>query len=363
MGIFDKLKKNGSELQADTAEEKETVKAQPESKREKIPTVKVDLSSKEAVDKRLKELYEAESLYIILSAGMADFERGISVPMVLMPKEEQRIILIFSDYAKAKRYVTEKRPMVVDGVYPIGEIKKSDSINNIDVICANALSIGITAIDFDVDDENGFGCQLPYFMQLNKMDGQGQVIMTKEEMELVKSNGGKFKPRFNAMHIVDFTNPYALYKERADEVVGALLGESAEQWARDNAAVHELCYGANQLMFKAVQAEKEDEELAEKYKKTVDTINEVIFDKLARLEKWYTLVNAENNEIYIKNGAAYIIYTQRYGNRMPEGTKLIAIPPSVAEFAYVIGDKSVNMVVVTDGPKIMHIIDRAVFGF
>lgn len=355
MELFGRLKKNDVQPQVSMPKQAEQSAA--------IPSVKVDLTSGEAVDKRLKEIYAMESLYIILTTGIADFERGLSLPMVLMPKEEQRVILIFSDYEKAKRYVTIKRPMVVDGVYPIGEIKKDDKINNLDVICANAMAQGVTSIDFDVDDENGFGCKLTYFMQINKMDGQGQIVFSKEEMEKIKANNGKFVPRFNAMQIANFTNPYNLYKERADEVMDEILSDSGVEWARENAAVHELCYTANQLMFKALQAEKENEELGEKYKRTVDSINYIIFDKLAQLKKWYTLTNKDTGEIYIKNGAVYLIYTPRYFNRMPEGTVQTELPPSVAELAYLIGDKPVKMVVVTDGPKIMHIIDRVVFGF
>ncbi len=362
MGLFDKFKKNETEpaLQQET----EVKAAEPDKSTDRaIPTVKVDLTSQEAVDKRLIELYNMDSLYIILTNGIADFERGLSIPMVLMPKEEQKVILIFSDYEKAKKYVTVKRPMMVDGVLPIGEIKKSDNLNNIDVICANAMALGITAIDFDIDDENGFGCKLPYFMQLNKMSGQGQIIFSKEEMEKIKENNGKFTPRFNAMHIVDFTNPYSLSKERAGEVMEKILADGGIEWAVDNAAVHELCYAANQLMFKTVQEEKESTQEADKYKSVVNEINELIFNKLAGLDKWYTLTDKETGEIYTKNGAVYLIYTPRYANRMPQGTVQKAFPPTVAELAYLVGDKPVNMVVVTDGPKIMHLIDRSVFGF
>jgi hypothetical protein len=283
--------------------------------------------------------------------------------MVLMPKEDTKVIIIFSAYEKAVKYVTEKRPMVVDGVMPIGEIKKSDTINNLDVICANALALGVTAIDFDIDDENGFGCQLEYFMKHNNMKGQGQILFSKEEVEKIKENDGKFKPRFNAMHIVNFTNPYNLSKERADEVMEKILGEDGIEWAKENAAIHELCYTANQLMARAVQDEKENAEQADKYKSLVDEINELLFDKLAKLNRWYTLTVKETGEVYTKNGAAYIFYTPRYANRMPAGTVQKAFPPSVAEFAYLIGNKQVSTVVVTDGPKIMHIIDRSVFGF
>jgi hypothetical protein len=48
---------------------------------------------------------------------------------------------------------------------------------------------------------------------------------------------------------------------------------------------------------------------------------------------------------------------------MPRGTKLAEVHPSVAELAYLVGNRPVNIVAVTDGPSIMHIIDREVFGF
>lgn len=363
MGIFDKFKKDNA---PEPVELEENVQKTPpeEPAEEEIKTVKVDLSSSEAVDKRLKEIYETEKLYILLTAGMADLERGISIPMVLGPNETEKVILIFTDYKKAVRYLDEKRPAaIVDGVYPIGEIIKSDKIQNIDVICANALALGITAIDFDVDDENGFGCKLPYFMQVNKMDGQGQIVLTKEEMEKIKENDGKFAPRFNAMYIVNFTNPYALYKERADEVMEALVKDGALEWAKENAQIHELCYGANRLMSMASQEENKKSGDAEKYIALVDGLNEVIFDRLSRLDRWHTLENRETGELFVHNGIVYIVYTTRYANRLGRENVLKAFPPSVAELAYLVGNKEVKLVAVTDGPNIMHVIDRAVFGF
>lgn len=362
MGLFDKLKKNDVSEPQKAAENEQA--PQEKAEEDKVKSVKVDLTSNEAVDKRLKEIYEQEKLYILLTPGMADLERGISIPMVLGPNETEKVILIFTDYKKAVRYLDEKRPAaIVDGVYPIGEISKSDKIQNIDVICANALALGITAIDFDVDDENGFGCKLPYFMQVNKMSGQGQIIFTKEELEKIKANDGKFSPRFNAMYIMNFTNPYALYKERAEEVMEALLKDDAAEWAKENAEIHEICYGANRLMSMASQEEYKKSGDAEKYIALVDELNEVIFDKLSKLDRWYTLANRETGELFVHKGIVYVVYTPRYANRLGNENVLKSFPPSVAELAYLVENRDVKLVAVTDGPNIMHVIDRSVFGF
>lgn len=357
MGLFNKLKKN-------EAENEQTIQQEKPEATEQVKSVKVDLTSDEAVNKRLKEIYEMEKLYVLLTPTMADLERGLSIPMVLGPNETEKVILIFTEYEKALRYLEEKRPVaIVDGVYPIGEINKNDKIQNIDVICANAHALGITAIDFDVDDENGFGCKLPYFMQINQMSGEGQIVFSKEEMEKIKANDGKFSPRFNAMHIVNFTNPYLLYKERADEIMEAIVKEDGVQWAEDNAQIHELCYGANRLMSMAAQEESSGEGSGEKYIRIVDELNELIFDKLSKLDKWYTLANRETGELFVHNGIVYIVYTTRYSNRLGQENVIKDFPPSVAELAYLVGDREVKQVAVTDGPNIMHVIDRSVFGF
>lgn len=360
MGLFNKRKKNEKEAVIQPSQEVKNVDADKE-----ISSEKVDLTSSEAVNAKLKEIYQKDSLYIVLNIYIADLERGLSVPLVLMPKdkEDHKVMVVFTDYEKAKTFVTQKRPMVIDGILPIAEIKKDDKINNMDIICANAMAQGINAIDFDVDDDNGFGCKLQYFMQINNMSGQGQIVFSNEEMEKIKANGGKFTPRFNAMYIMNFDNPYSLSKERAEEVVNVLLEDDGIEKAEE-CTIHELCYGANKLMYKAAEAEKnKDTQECERLKGLVDDLNEVIFNKLSELKQWYTLKNKETGEIYTKNGAAYIIYTPRYGNRMPQGTVLEAFPASVAEFAYLVGNSPVNMVVVTDGPNIMHLIDRGLFGF
>ena len=369
MGLFDAFKKNNNLEQAaepvqaaDTAQtdvKKEDEK--PEDKKSASPAL--DLTDKEQVDARLREIYESDRLYIILSPSIADYEKGFSIPMVLMPQENVRVMLIFTDYEAAKHYVEVKRPMVIEGVHPIGEIRKDDKLHNIDVICANALALGVTAIDFDVDTDRSFGCKLAYFMQVNKMSGQGQVLLSKQEMEAAKNNGGKIKPRFNGMRIMNFSMDHMLTKDRAAEVEEKILAEDGIAWAKENAKLNELCYTANSLTVKAAEKEKEQEGSGKELRELISSLNEIIFDRLSELKKWYTIVNKDTGEIFVKNGAAYLLYTGRYFNRMPEGTQQKAIGPSVAEFAYEVGDKDVKYVVVTDGPRIMHVMDRSVFGF
>jgi hypothetical protein len=361
MGIFNRSKKKNEPVQEIEQENKEV--QQPEDKPDE-KTEALDLSDREAVNKRLESFYAKENLYIVLAIGPADLDRGYSLPLILLPEENKRVMLVFTEYDRAVNYVTKLRPMTIDGVLPIAEIKKTDKINNIDVICANAVAMGITDISFDAGESDGFTSKLQYFMQVNKMEGKGQIVFTKEELERIKENGGKFTPRFNAMKIMNFTNPYNIYKERAEELIENILSEDGVEWARENAQVHELCYAANQLMLKDAKAQKEDNvEEKEKYKELVFKINDVIFDKLAKLKTWYTLVNKETGEIYTQANGAYLLYTPRYANRLPEGTAIKALPPTVAEFAYAIGNAPVDAVVVTDGPKIMHIIARSVFGF
>lgn len=381
MGLFNVFKKNGGSEQteepvktADTVEANEEnaaasggepQKSEPQKNEKdsaKSP-VGLDLKNKEQVDARLKEIHDSDRLYIILSASIADLEKGYSIPLVLMPQENVRVMLIFTDYEAAKYYVEVKRPMVIEGVYPIGEIRKDDKLNNIDVICANALALGVTAIDFDVATDKAFGCRLPYFMQVNNMSGQGQVLLSKQEVENVKKNGGKFKPRFNGIKIMNFSNEHLLTKDRAAEVEEKILGEDGIEWARENAKLNELCYTANNLTVKAAEKDKQEEGSGKELRDLIAKLNEIIFDRLSELKKWYTIVNKETGEIYTKNGAAYLLYTGRYFNRMPEGTQQKAIGSSVAEFAYEVGDKDVKYVVVTDGPRIMHIMDRSEFGF
>lgn len=377
MGIFDKLKKkNGSTAEVSeeketqvAAEEAETTADEPEldnepQQEDEVPTFKVDFNNQDEVDARLKQIYNMDKLYVILTAGIADFEHGVSIPMIIMPRKDQKVILVFTDYRKAKKYVTERRPMAVDGILPIAEMKKDDKIHRIDVICANAFAMGIDAIDFDVDDENGIGCKLKYFMDVNEMDYKGQILFSKEEIQKIQENGGKFTPRFNAMPILNFTNPYIITKERGEEIEKLLLSEDSADKAKEGFSIHELCYGANRLMLKSVVDENDgNKEDAQKCRDTVDKLNEVLFEKLSKLDKWYTLVDKETGSIYTQSDNAYLMYTPRYANKMPADTALKEIPPSLAEFAYAVGSVPVKAVAVTDGPNVMHIVKRDVFGF
>jgi hypothetical protein len=376
MGLFDKFKKKNEleeQYTLDSAEEQEldavVEENAEENTEEELPTFKVDFTSKDAIESRLKEIYNMDKLYVVLSADVADMQRGLSVPMVLMTKTEKsenRLILIFTDYGKAKKYVGTIRKTTVEDIYPIAEISKQNKIHNLDVICANAAAVGVNAIDFDVDDENGFGCKLDYFMKVNQMSAEGQILFTEAEVEKIKANDGKFIPRFNAMQIIDFNNPYIITRERAEELVNNVMGDDGIKWAEENAKLNELCYAANNLMHKAADDENangDGSELAEQCKALVVQLNELIFTRLSKLKTWYTLVNAENGEIYTQKGAVYIVYTSLYANRMPKGTKLAEVHPSVAELAYLVGNRPVNIVAVTDGPSIMHIMDRDVFGF
>ena len=367
MGLFNAFKKNNNTSQTEEpVKTPETPQTEPEktvTAEEKKPVPPLDLKNKEQVDARLKEIHDADRLYIVLSPSIADYEKGFSIPLVLMPQEGIKVMLIFTDYEDAKHYVEVKRPMVIEGVYPIGEIRKEDKINNLDVICANALAMGITAIDFDVDTDRSFGCKLAYFMQVNQMSGQGQVLLSKQEMEIAKKNGGKIRPRFNGMRIMNFTMDHLLTKNRAAEVEEKILAQDGVEWAKENAKLNELCYTANNLNIRAAEMDKQEEGSGNELRELVAKLNEIIFDRLSDLKRWYTIVNKDTDEIYIKNNAAYLIFTGRYFNRMPEGTKQKAIGPSVAELAYEIGDRDVKYIVVTDGPRILHVIDRSVFGF
>jgi hypothetical protein len=298
MGLFDKLRKN-TKIQ-ENVEDKDKI------------------SSDEAI-KLAKRILEIDQIYMLLSTRNANMIKGVSIPYVCQLENNSKGILLFSNENYAREYIEKHHFEILDGVYPIGVVDKTDKVNGLHTILGTANVAKVDFLDFNAGfNDNSFGCSISWFMEVNKLSNEMSMLLSKDELDkLMMENSRNIPIRFNPIKILDFDNKYILDRDSSKAILQNVFegGSFEEQFSIfSKESLFECCHTMDYLYTQMIpMAEKNNKVEDVKYFKAVGkTLEIVIKGKLSEAKQLYTLADTETNKIIIKNDVVYIIYTDRY---------------------------------------------------
>ena len=107
--------------------------------------------------KIVQDLYAKEELFVMLSVAMANMMNGKSVPYIGKKESGEGSLFVFTSYERAKECMDECGYEVLDGVYTIGRIEKTDKYRNLHTMFSLALAMGVAHVEFDMGSEDSFG--------------------------------------------------------------------------------------------------------------------------------------------------------------------------------------------------------------
>ena len=107
--------------------------------------------------KIVQDLYAKEELFVMLSVARANMMNGKSVPYIGKKESGEGSLFVFTSYERAKECMDECGYEVLDGVYTIGRIEKTDKYRNLHTMFSLALAMGVAHVEFDMGSEDSFG--------------------------------------------------------------------------------------------------------------------------------------------------------------------------------------------------------------
>ena len=291
------------------------------------------------------KLYKDDDVYILLSTRNANMFTGESQPYMGMLKDGRKILLVFTTYEYARKYVDSHGYEVLEGVYPIARIDRWDQYRNLYEICNTALQMGVELMDVDPGSEQAVGFEIAWFMKVNFLrPKEASVLLTKAEMENLD---GKIPLRMNMMPILDFKDPYIISEERKKEIISHIYAENPYIQLMENETLHENCYLMDVLNTEIMPKEKsEGNPNMDQFYRINVWIMQIIWDKLANADI-YVAVNKDTKEVYIKDNSLYVLYTDFYKYMAPHEQRRLNNREELVQTIIATG---VNKIIVTDGP-------------
>lgn len=317
---------------------------------------KKELSEEMAIN--IVKEYVGNTMYVLLSTVKANMIRGFSFPYVGELEGKGKALYCFSTYEYAKEFVEENNFEILDGIYPLAKLAPDEKMNGFETICAIASHLGIMYIDFNPGHPNiALGTTIPWLQKIFNYDlSKITIIMsTKMKEEMEKREDGKVPVTFNPMPIHKFKDPYAVTKERKDEIDRIPLKdyENVKDYFDiiKELSLSELCY-----LSEAIKKNYLPRANAEGNKERVDilmamysVLDGIVIQKLDRI-KTYTLIDGE--DMFINhNQAAYLLYTDRFQYMGEYRYKEM----SLESFLHRLEDNDVGYAIITSGPGHMHL--------
>ncbi len=317
--------------------------------------------------KKARKYANADQNYILLSIMQADMKNGYSTPYIGAMSNGHKILFLFSTYELAEKFVDFHGYEKLDGIYPIGLIEKTHKYNNLKSICNLALYLGVNYIDFDnVEKADVFGCEINWFMKINNIPFEpiSMILSAEEYNRIVDENDAKIKSHMNPMPIVDFTNPYLISEKRSKEILLHIFKEGTVDERIDifnnKQSLSENCYimdtVATKMLPQAIEEGRQNE--IEFFGEVIESLSLVIKEKVAKSHTLFTLKESNSNNIYIKNGSAYLLYTDRFKYM---GHFNYVKLNGISDFLKLIANSSIERVVVTDGPDSIAVLKAKMF--
>lgn len=317
-----------------------------------------EISEEEAI-KRAKGIMGLGRVYILLSTINADMLKGMSIPLICQLEDGRKGIIIFSKETYAREYIEKRRLEVLDGVYPIGVVEKEDKINGLHTILGIANAAKVDFLDFNPGfSDNSLGCNISWFMEVNKLPKEISMLVSKENMDkILKENKGDIPLQFNPIKINDFDNKYSLDESSSRIILQKVFeGNSYQEHLKVFAeeSLFECCHTMDYLYTRMLPMAEQENKIKdiEYFKSIIKIIESVIKEKLMEEKQLFTLVDANTNEIVVKNGIVYILYTDRY--KYMGQYKYKPIESQVSKWVERVG---VTKAMVTDGPHGMALIN------
>ncbi len=373
--IFNKFKREKNKKIETMAENDKGIRAQSDNQGEEIKHApdklivekEVKKLTKEESDAKMNEYYQKEELYVFLSNANADYEQGYSVPFLGQEPDDKIVIYIFSTIEKAKKHIKKIKLQLVDGIYPIGLVKKEDEYTNLDMICTIGLALGANSIGFDIDDkETLIGCKLEYFMEINNITTDMKVILADGEKKILAEDSTvKMPVRFNAMKIVDFTNPFIITQSKAKELLDHVFKDKdqGEDFFANKGNIHDLCFVMDYLVLNMVKQAQEQKNQAdvEKIRAVNRKLQPILIKKLQQEPYLYTLIDNETEDVYLQQETCFLLYSGRYANRVSGNHKYQLINGGFDHFLYMTHGLKYKAVSITNGPQVKYIMFKEEF--
>lgn len=312
-----------------------------------------------------QSIFNSQDLYIMLSVKQADMTNGSSVPYIGAIENGEKILFVFTSYEKAKSYIDKIGYEILDNVYPIAKIDTEDKYRNFYQICNTAVNMGIHNIDIDPTTEGAFCCKILWMLNVNgKEPEQASILLSREEAEsIMKNNNGQVPLRMNSMPVMNFTNPFKITEDRANELFqhifngGETVGDYMNNFYNNETIVENcfLCDYINSRFIPSVQEQGKKDDLA--YFVQVSKILEKVIWNRVFEHKLYTITDKSTGKPTINNQSMYLMYTDRFkytGNYIYQE---ISDKETVMKF---IEENNIHRVVVTDGPNFIAVINEDV---
>lgn len=318
--------------------------------------VEENQQSEEQVIEKAKKYGNAEKLYLLLSVKQANMLNGVSVPYIC-EKNDRKSLLVFSSLDWAKEYMDKYDYEILEKIYPIGCIKKGHNYYNLQAICNEAVQCGVDDITFDdLFTSQTFTCSIRNFMESNQWEIQ-VVDKNMREEEYSKNS-------LTPMPIIGFQSPYELSEEHIKAVLTTVFDcKTMEEFMETfdaKESVFDNCYVMNyihtQMIPIAKRAEKQED--ITYFRKVSQLLGVVIMDKIKGCQNLHTLKDPRTNGLYIKDGSAYLLYTDLYKYMGEFEYQKI---DSFEEWIDMIRDKEIEHVVITDGPHGLAVIEVGMF--
>lgn len=313
--------------------------------------------SEEMATNVVKE-FVGNTMYVLLSTVNANMIKGFSFPYVAELEGKGKGLYFFSTYEYAKEFVEENEYEILDGVYPLAKLVPGEKLNNFETICAIAAHLGIMYIDFNPGHPNvALGTTIPWLQKVFNYDLSKITLLMSPKMkeELDKREDKNIPVNFNPMPIHKFKDPYALSKEKKDEIDNIPLVDYDDVKKYFDVikelSLSELCY-----LSEVIKKTYLPRANAEGNKERVDilmamysVLDGVVIQKLDK-KRTYTLL--DNDEIFINhNQAAYLLYTDRFQYMGEYRYKEISLEGFVRQLEL----NDVSYAIITSGPGHMHL--------
>lgn len=316
-----------------------------------------EITEKEAIA-RAKNIMHLDNIYILLSTRNADMMKGISIPFICRLEDGRKGLLMFSREDYAKEYIAKHQLEVLDGVYPIGIVNKTDKVNGLQTIIRTANVMKVDFLDFNPGfNDNSLGCSISWFMEINKLSGEMSMLVSRDELEkMAAENDGNIPLRFHPIKINDFDNKYILDGDSSRAILqNVFKGDSFETYYElfSEESLFECCHTMDYIYTQMIPiAEKENKPGDVTYfKAIIEILEAVIKNKLSKETRLFTLVDGNTDEIVVKNHMIYILYTDRYKYMGQYKYVPIETIPELLE------QTGVHKALVTDGPHGMALIN------
>ena len=321
--------------------------------------------NEEKVKARICEYANMEEVYILLGTRHSDYRTCLGTPFLLKLAEENVQMYLFEKYEDAVNYCLENPTLlpVFDGTYPIGVLKKNDKMHSLQTALAVAAQVGVTSINLDDDTLHSIHCKFSFFMETAGFETDMEKFLTPQECSALKiEKDGTTQYRFEPISFVNTENPYAVSKERREELASHLDTDYDEGITyMAECSVPEMIVMLQEAgrRFEAART-AQDEEKKKQYNRLMNRMTVPLTEALCEKPFVFTL-REQDGSFTLRNQLAYLIVTNRFeGGRTGEGR---LTPAGIDNEKFMEQFEAASKVAaVTDGPDVMCLADVHLMG-